>query len=78
MLEIFETLAKAHKILQKLLETELETLLFFPSTEETIKQNSEIREKLGTIHRKQVAGVKIHLKYLFYNNNEKSTKYFLA
>ena len=42
--------AKAHNTQQKLLEKELETLLSFPSIEDTIKQISEIREKLDTIH----------------------------
>ena len=43
--------AKAHKTQQTLLEKELETLLSYPSTEDTIKQISKIREKLSTIHR---------------------------
>ena len=53
MLENFKARAKAHKTQQKLvlLEKELETLcLSFPSTEDTVKQISEIREKLSTIH----------------------------
>ena len=70
--------AKAHKSQQNLLEQELETLLSFPSMEENIKQISEIREKLTTIHRQQVAGAKICVKDCFYSNNEKPTKYFFS
>ena len=70
--------AKAHKTQQKLLEQKLDFLLSSPSTEETTKQISEIREKLGTIHRQYVAGVKLRSKDRFYNENEKPTKYFLA
>ena len=57
--------AKAHKIQQKLLERELQTLLSFSSTEENIKQISEICKKLGTIHRKQAARVKIRSRTAF-------------
>ena len=70
--------AKAHKSQQKLLEKELETLLSFPSTEETTKQISEIREKLGTIHRQQVAGVQKRSKDRFYSDNEKQLNTFSA
>ena len=59
--------AKVHKTQQKLLENNLS----FPSTEDTIKQKSEICEKLGTIHWQQVASVKICSKDCFYNDNEK-------
>ena len=70
--------AKAHKTQPKLLEKELETLLSFPSMEETIKQTSEIHEKLGIIHWQQVVCIKIHSKNRFYNDNEKPTKYFFS
>ena len=60
--------AKAHKTQQKLMEKELKTLLSFPSTEETIKQISEIHEKLLASKSAQ--------KTAFYNDNEKPTKYF--
>ena len=70
--------AKAHKAQQKLLEKELEILLSFLSTENTVKQISEMREKLGTIHRQLVASVKIRSKDHFYNDNKKSTKYFFS
>ena len=76
--EVSKTRAKAHRTQQKLLEKELETLLSFPSTEDTIKQTSEIHGKLGTTQRQQVAGVKIHSKDHFYNDNEKPTKYFFS
>ena len=67
--------AKAHKTQQKLLEKEFETLLSFLSTEETIKQIAEIREKCDTIHWQQVASVKICSEDHFYNDDEKPTKY---
>ena len=51
--------AKAHRTQEKLLEKQLETLLSFPSTEETNQQISEICEKLGTIHRQKVADVSL-------------------
>ena len=70
--------AKAHKSQQKLLEQEFETLLSFPRTEETTKKISEIRKKLETIHRQQVAGVKIRSKDHFYSDNEKPTQYFFS
>ena len=38
----------------------------------------EIREKLGTIHQQQVAGIKICSKDRFYNDNEKASKYFFS
>ena len=62
--------AKAHRTQQKLLEKELDFLLSSPSTEETTKQISKIRKKLGTIHRQQVADVKLRSKDRFYNENE--------
>ena len=70
--------SKAHNIQQKLLETELDCLLSSPRTEETTKQISEIRKKLGTIHQQHVAGVKIRSKDRFYNENKKPTKYFFS
>ena len=78
MEKISKNRAKAHKTQQKRQEKELETLLSFPSKEETIKQLLEIREKLGIIHRQQVAGVKIRSKDQFYNDNEKPTKCFFS
>ena len=73
-----KNLAKGHKTQQKLLEKELNFLLSSPSAEETTKQISRIREKLGTTHRQQVAGVKLRSKDRFYNENEKPTKYFFG
>ena len=70
--------AKSHKTQQNVLETELDLLLSFLSTEETTKQISEICQKLGTIHRQQVASIKLCLKDRFYDENEKPTKYFFG
>ena len=63
--------AKAHKSQQK-----LETLLSFLSTNENIKQISEIHEKFGIIHRQQVAGVKVCLNDCFNSDNENQLNTF--
>ena len=76
--KFFKARVKAHKTQQKPLEKELETLLSFSSTEDTIEQISEISEKLCTIHRQQVTSVKIRSNDRFYDDNEKPTEYFFS
>ena len=71
--------AKAHKTQQKLRKKNLKSSCLSPVQKTLlIKQISEIREKLGTIHRQKIGDVKIRSKDRFYNDNEKPTKYFFS